>query len=103
VVPRKPSNERKEKQQFTSRFLRLKKICTKATIKLPPSIYRMESKEMEEAVVKYLNVHGLREGSSHADIIQAKEKIALERDLDGIDTSNIIEDGPRSRRKATAR
>ena len=58
---------------------------------------------MEEAVVKYLNVHGLRERSSHADIIQAKEKIALERDLDGIDTSNIIEDGPRSRRKATAR
>lgn len=53
--------------------------------------------------MKYLNVHGLQEGSSHADIIQVKEKIGLERDLDGIDTSNIIEDGPRSRRKATAR
>jgi len=63
----------------------------------------MDSKEMEEAVAKYLNKHGLQEGSSHADIIQVKEKLGLERDLDGIDASNIIDSGPRSRRKAPAK
>ena len=89
-------------EQFTSRFLKLRKICTKATIKLPPSIYRMDSKAMEEAVLKYLKERGIQEGSRHTDIIQVKDKIGLERDLAGIDACNIIDSGPRTWRKTTA-
>lgn len=80
----------------------MRDICKKASIAIPPSIYRKDSdsKDMEYAISEILKKNGLNENSQKASIMAVKEKLQQQRDLDGIDTGNIINDGPRSRRKA---
>lgn len=80
----------------------MRNICKQATITIPPSLYRKDcdSKDMESGILEILKKNGLDENSPKASIMAVKEKLQIQRDLDGIDTSNIIDDGPRSRRKA---
>lgn len=102
---KKPSQEKKGRE-FSARFVRMRNICKAATITVPISLYRKENtdEDMEKGILELLKKNGLNEKPGKAAIMEVKEKLQLQRDLDGIDTSNIIEDGPRSRRRqATAR
>jgi hypothetical protein len=92
----------KQARNLTARFKKLRDICKQASISIPPSLYRKDngSKDMESAILEILRRNGLDENSQKASIMAVKEQLQLERDLDGIDKGNIINDGPRSRRKA---
>lgn len=100
------SQQDKKGREFSARFLRMRNICKMATITVPVSVYRKSNtdQDMENEILDLLKKNGLEEKPGKAAILEVKEKLQLQRDLDGIDTSNIIEDGPRSRRRqATAR
>lgn len=97
----KRDSDRKE-ERWTKRFIKMRNICKQATITIPPLVYRKGSdpKEMESALLNLLKKHGLDESSTKSSITAAKEKLQMTRDLDGIDSGNIIDDGRRLRRKA---
>lgn len=101
IQSRKP-NEEKKGRELSDMFIKMRKVCKQATIAIPPSVYRKncDSGDMESAMLELLKRNGLKLNSSKSAIMAVKEKLQMERDLDGIDTSNIIDDGRRSRRKA---
>lgn len=96
------STEARKGRELSERFVRMRNICKQATITIPPSVYRKDcnDNDMEAAILELLKKNGLDEKSQKSSIMAVKEKLQLQRDLDGIDTSNIIDDGPRSRRRA---
>lgn len=82
----------------------MRNVCKMATITIPVSLYKKDNtdEDMEKDILDLLKKNGLDEKPGKAAIMEVKEKLQLQRDLDGIDTSNIIEDGPRSRRRQAA-
>lgn len=100
---KKPQQNRKGRE-FSARFLRMRNVCKMATITIPVSLYKKDNtdEDMEKDILDLLKKNGLDEKPGKAAIMEVKEKLQLQRDLDGIDTSNIIEDGPRSRRRQAA-
>lgn len=82
----------------------MRNVCKMATITIPVSLYKKDNtdEDMEKDILDLLKKNGLDEKPGKATIMEVKEKLQLQRDLDGIDTSNIIEDGPRSRRRQAA-
>jgi hypothetical protein len=96
------SKKESKSRELSARFIRMRNICRQAGIVVPPSLYKKEytNDMMEDGILELLKKNGLDERSQKASILEVKEKLQLQRDLDGIDTSNIIEDGPRSRRRA---
>lgn len=86
---------------YSKRVDNLRKICRQATITVPPNIYvkNKTDKELEAALVALLDKNGLDEHAGANEIAKVKQKLQIQRDLEGIDTSNIIKDGPRSRRR----
>lgn len=87
-------------RMYSARVNRLRTLCKSATITIPPNIYSKNKTddELAEALEKLLDKNGLRPNASSHDIARVKARIQLERDLDGIDTSNIITEGRRTRR-----
>uniref|UniRef100_A0A061R8X5 Histone chaperone domain-containing protein n=1 Tax=Tetraselmis sp. GSL018 TaxID=582737 RepID=A0A061R8X5_9CHLO len=87
----------------SARVSQLKEICKLATITIPPNTYRgKDDNEVCDRFVALLERHGLSPSSTPSDIRSVKQKLQKERELDGIDTSNIIEGRPRRGATATA-
>jgi len=77
------------------RLRRMMSICKWARIQFPPG----KPRTIENAMA-VLQKHGLCESSSKKDIKAVRARLQQEREMDGIDTGNIIE-GRRAPRTAT--
>lgn len=78
-------------------------MCKQATITIPPQVWkqaRQGEDELQQAFIDLLAKHDLSPSSSSQDVERARQALATQRDLDGIDTSNIVS---RSRRAAAPR
>ncbi|MCO5561048.1 hypothetical protein L7F22_014669 [Adiantum nelumboides] len=83
----------------------LKKIIKACGLTIPPQIYKRAKQQPEEKQDNFLikelegilSRHGLSSDPSEKEIKSAKRKIAREKDLEGIDSTNIILE-PRGRR-----
>ncbi|KAK9824694.1 hypothetical protein WJX72_012449 [[Myrmecia] bisecta] len=89
-------------KQYSKKVEQMRNVCRKAGINIPPAIYKKSSEDgsLEMAFVALLEKHNLSRHSDHAEIEAAKKALQLQKDLEGIDTTNIIEGGRRSRRAA---
>ncbi|KAL3139488.1 hypothetical protein ABBQ38_003812 [Trebouxia sp. C0009 RCD-2024] len=81
---------------------KVKQICKAATIKIPPSAYvkTKSIQDVEQNLEDLLAKHGLCLDSSSHEINKTRDRLAKERDLEGIDTSNIVSGDRRARRAA---
>eukprot|EP00873_Tetraselmis_striata_P041974 jgi/Tetstr1/462238/TSEL_000636.t2 len=75
---------------------KLRRICQAATIPVPPILYRgKEEAAVRERLEQLLEKHGLDSTSKAGAIRAAKARLQQQRDMDGIDMSNILEGRPR--------
>uniref|UniRef100_A0A7S3R619 Histone chaperone domain-containing protein n=1 Tax=Dunaliella tertiolecta TaxID=3047 RepID=A0A7S3R619_DUNTE len=92
--------------KFSKQVERLREICKKATIKIPPALYKRgpdgSEDRMLEGLEGLLAKHGLDANSKDSEIKAAKKQIERMRELEGIDTSNIMEAAGRRPRRAAA-
>lgn len=98
--PRTSSDPQENASQGKSaRVEKIKRILKQATITISPSIYVKHKAENElyEALCNLLRKEGLSSNPSEREISALRKRKQIERDLDGIDTSNIIETGRRRR------
>ncbi|GIL73434.1 hypothetical protein Vretimale_17590 [Volvox reticuliferus] len=89
----------------TSRAIEMmKEVCKKATIKIGPTLYVRNKtvSELENALSELLARHGLDAHSHDKQIGQVRRHLERNRDLEGIDTSNIISEGSGRPRRAAA-
>lgn len=79
-------------------------LCTAALRVVPPP-QNKDPASLRAALQQLLSDQGLSEHSEARAIARVKAQLERERDLEGIDTSNIIEEegGRGSRRRAAAR
>lgn len=77
-----------------------KKVLKEASIRIPPNIYKKNKTlvELESALEALLEKHGLSINSSKKIIRKVKKRLEIERDMDGIDMSNVIHGSKRQRR-----
>ena len=87
---------------YSKRVDKLRALCRQATIGIPPNVYvkNKTDEELAAAILALLDKQDLHERSSATDVARAKHNLQLQRDLEGIDTSNILEGGRRARRGA---
>ncbi len=70
---------------------------------IPPNIYRGKDESgVQEALEALLSKHGLSKRSDRGAIQRVARDLKLARELDGIDTSNIIETGAGRPRRGAA-
>ena len=96
----KPAPAKAGPRVYSSKVERIKSMCRQATITIPPNIYSKNKTdpELEAAMDALLSKHGLTAKSGATEVAKVKQQLQLQRDLDGIDTSNIITDDRRARR-----
>lgn len=96
--------EEKNSGTRSARVEKLKRILKTATITISPNIYVKHKREDElyEALCGLLKKEGLSPNPSDREIAAVRKRKQIERDLDGIDTSNIISTGRRRRTSADA-
>ena len=84
---------------FTKKVERMRTLCRQATITIAPNIYSKfkSDAELEAAFVALLSKNGLSPNASPTDVATVKHQLQLQRELEGIDTSNIISEGRRNR------
>eukprot|EP00192_Tetraselmis_astigmatica_P021822 CAMPEP_0117668684 /NCGR_PEP_ID=MMETSP0804-20121206/11691_1 /TAXON_ID=1074897 /ORGANISM="Tetraselmis astigmatica, Strain CCMP880" /LENGTH=270 /DNA_ID=CAMNT_0005476613 /DNA_START=254 /DNA_END=1067 /DNA_ORIENTATION=+ len=88
---------------YGQRITKLQKICKSATIAIPPNTYHGKDEDLiYERLLELLGKHDLDSHSSAVDIQRAREGLQKQRDLDGLDMSNIIEGRPRRGAAASA-
>ncbi|KAK9865941.1 hypothetical protein WJX84_011624 [Apatococcus fuscideae] len=104
---RKPSKQVKKpvegKKEHSRAIQKMQAMCKQATINIPPGVWqkaRLGEQELQTAFEELLRKHDLAQNSSAQDVERARCTLATHRDLDGIDTSNIVS---RSRRAAAPR
>lgn len=97
--------EEKTGNTRSARVEKLKRILKQATITISPSIYvkHKEENELYEALCGLLRKEGLPPNPTDREISSVRKRKQTERDLDGIDTSNIISSGRRRQRTTDAR
>jgi hypothetical protein len=85
---------------YSKKVDRMRSLCRQATITIPPNIYvkNKTDKELEAAFEALLEKNGLSADAGANEVAKVKAQLQIQRDLDGIDTSNIISDGRRARR-----
>lgn len=85
---------------YSKKVDRMRSLCRQATITIPPNIYvkNKTDRELEAAFEALLEKNGLEANAGANEVAKVKAQLQIQRDLDGIDTSNIISDGRRSRR-----
>ena len=95
-----PAAPKAAPRTYTKKVERMRNLCRQATITVPPNIYvkNKTDKELEAAFEALLNKNGLGADAGANEVAKVKAQLQIQRDLDGIDTSNIISDGRRSRR-----
>ncbi len=89
------------KREYSKAVQKMQRLCKQATINPPPNIYKnagYEEGPVRDAFKELLAKHDLALDSSARDVERARRALATQRDLDGIDTSNIVT----SRRRAAA-
>ena len=95
--------------KYSAKAERLRNICKKASINVPMQLFKKYKQdgdvhELENGILALLEKQGLSAKSTKDEIEAARERLQLARDLEGIDTSNIIKSpeggGRRSRRQA---
>lgn len=86
-------------RQYSKCVEKLRTLCKQATITIPPTLYvkNKSDGELTAALEALLAKHGLSAGSGPNEVARAKQQLQMTRDLDGIDTSNIVEGGRRQR------
>ncbi|CAN8065372.1 unnamed protein product [Agarophyton chilense] len=88
------------------RLDQLKKLCRKLGCPVPPAKLRgVDPREKYDNIVQYLHSKGVQAAnplsmSSH-DVSEHRERIAREKELEGLDVKNIIEAGGRLRRRTS--
>ncbi|KAL0040660.1 hypothetical protein WJX79_000885 [Trebouxia sp. C0005] len=91
----KDMSQQAKAQPRTSKTIdKVKRIAKAATIKIPPSMY-VKSKSLDEVesdMEALLSKHGLSLDCSSHEISKAAARLAKERDLEGIDVSNIVQE-----------
>jgi len=71
--------------------VKLKGLLTQCTIKITPNLYKgADEDEFVRRLEELLAKHGLSRHSSHSELQACRRLVAKERELDGIDTSNVI-------------
>ena len=91
------------KKEHSRAIQKMQAMCKQATINIPPGVWqkaRLGEQELQTAFEELLRKHDLAQNSSAQDVERARCTLAIHRDLDGIDTSNIVS---RSRRAAAPR
>ncbi|CAD7698779.1 unnamed protein product [Ostreobium quekettii] len=83
----------------STRIKKMKQMLKDATIRFGPSLYSKNRDEasLAAALLALLSNHGLSLNSNPREVQKVRNKLQLARDLEGIDTSNIIENGSRRR------
>jgi hypothetical protein len=101
--PKIPAASKAAARTYSKKVDRMRSLCRQATITIPPNIYvkNKTDKELEAAFEALLEKNGLEANAGANEVAKVKTQLQIQRDLDGIDTSNIISDGRRSRRGAT--
>lgn len=96
--------EEKNSGTRSARVEKLKHILKTATITISPNIYVKHKREDElyDALCGLLKKEGLSPNPTDREISAVRKRKQIERDLDGIDTSNIISTGRRRRTSADA-
>ena len=71
----------------SSKVLHLQLICKRATIKIPPNVYKggVGDSELRQRLEALLEKHGLSGSAGEREISRAKAKLQTERDLEGVD------------------
>lgn len=84
-------------RQFGKDVEKLRGICRQATIPIPPSLYVKNKSDAELALAleALLSKHDLSSSSGPRDVARVQQALQVHRDLDGIDTSNIVVGGRR--------
>ncbi|QDZ19930.1 hypothetical protein HOP50_03g24480 [Chloropicon primus] len=92
--------EKKAAAVGSARIEKAKKILKMASMRIPPRVYALnkDPSSLERSLEDLLSTQGLSLASPKKDIVRVRKRLELERDLDGIDTSNIVEEGRRRRR-----
>ena len=90
---------KKDIEEPSNAVKKLRQICKDAGISKATHVFMKykTNKEREAALSDLLDEYELDVGSSAKEITKVKNKIAMEKDLEGIDPSAIIEGGRRSR------
>lgn len=91
------------KKGYSRAVKKMQAMCKQATITIPPQVWskaRQGEDELQQAFIDLLAKHDLSPSSGSQDVERAKHALATQRDLDGIDTSNIVS---QSRRAAAPR
>ena len=70
---------------YGPRIRKLKQLCARATIKVPPSTYRSTKSEadIEEALLELLHKHKLGEDAKDHQLLRVKAKLEQARELEG--------------------
>eukprot|EP00955_Chlamydomonas_euryale_P078695 363193-Chlamydomonas_euryale.AAC.13 len=103
TVPRKSAPG--PRKAYSKRVEKLRTICKQATITIPPGVYAKNSGsegDLVRALGQLLEKHELCPTSSASEIQAVRKQIQTQKDLDGIDMSNIISTGGRRPRRAAA-
>ncbi|CAL5225223.1 g8011 [Coccomyxa viridis] len=96
---KEPEAKQPAAKESGSKVQKLKRVCKAATIAIPPSVYTRVTSEEDviQRLEDLLSKHGLAKDSSAEEVARVKRNLKKERDLDGMDTKNILESS-RSRR-----
>ena len=76
---------------------RAKTVLKEASIRIPPRLYAVHKTEaaLESALLGLLSKEGLSSSSTRKEIAKVRKRLEMQRDLDGIDISNIVDTGRR--------
>eukprot|EP00887_Chlorella_sp_A99_P006169 scaffold3.g6169.t1 len=90
--------------QYSRQVEKLRALCKAATITIPPATYvkNKDNASLEQALEALLEKHGLSADAGEKQVAKAKQRLQVARELEGIDTSNIIDGGRRPRAAAQA-
>ena len=84
---------KKAAQNVSSEITALKRVLKLATIRIPPRVFVINKNKEESlrvALESLLEKHGLSVSSSRKRINKVKKRLEVERDMEGIDVSNVI-------------
>merc|ERR1712060_264822 len=94
---RKSKGVEKKVALGSAAIARAKTILKEASIRIPPRLYSVHKTEaaLESALLGLLSKEGLSSSSTRKEIAKVRKRLEMQRDLDGIDISNIVDTGRR--------
>ena len=94
---RKSKGVEKKAALGSASIARAKTVLKEASIRVPPRLYAVHKTEaaLESALLDLLSKEGLSSSSTRKEIAKVRKRLEMQRDLDGIDISNIVDTGRR--------